>query len=162
MLRHGETIQRLGAADVLVFPSIHEFGGAVVFEALAMGAVPVVVDFGGPGDIVHPEIGYKVPLTNENDVVFQIGKVLADLARDRDLLDRLRQRGMSYARRHLTWERKAQIMTQILTWAVGQGPKPDLQPPQRQCAHSMVSPVTGIVAFLRKANRIVWRPTYDS
>ena len=59
-----ETMQRLGAADVLVFPSIHEFGGAVVFEALAMGAVPVVVDFGGPGDIVHPEVGYKVSLTN--------------------------------------------------------------------------------------------------
>ena len=80
MLRHGEVIRRLGAADVLVFPSIHEFGGGVVFEALAMGAVPIVVDFGGPGDIVHPEVGFKVPLTNENDVVSQIEKVLAELA----------------------------------------------------------------------------------
>ena len=52
---------------------------------------PVVVDFGGPGDIVHPEVGFKVPLTNENDVVLQIEKVLASLARDRGLLDRLRQ-----------------------------------------------------------------------
>jgi glycosyltransferase involved in cell wall biosynthesis len=128
MLRHGETMQRLGAADVLVFPSIHEFGGAVVFEALAMGVVPVVVDFGGPGDIVHPEVGFKVPLTNENDVVLQIEKVLADLQRDRDILDQLRQQGMRYARECLTWDRKAQIMTQILTWAVGQGPKPDLSP----------------------------------
>ena len=82
-LRHGEIIQRLGAADVLVFPSIHEFGGAVVFEALAMGAVPVVVDFGGPGDVVRPEVGFKLPLTNESDVVLQIGKVLANLRRSR-------------------------------------------------------------------------------
>src|SRR4030095_8206785 len=72
MLSHTETIQQLRAADVLVSPSIREFGGGVVFEALAVGAVPVVVDFGGPGDIVNPEVGFKVPLTNEDDVVVQI------------------------------------------------------------------------------------------
>jgi glycosyltransferase involved in cell wall biosynthesis len=126
-LHHGEVIQRLGAADVLVFPSIHEFGGGVVFEALAMGAVPVVVDFGGPGDIVNPEVGFKVPLTNEDDVVLQIKKVLTILARDPVLVDRLRQQGMRYARERLSWDGKAQIMTQILTWVVGQGPKPDLR-----------------------------------
>src|SRR5205823_10886936 len=36
MVRHPQAMERLGAADVLVFPSIHEFGGAVVFEALAL------------------------------------------------------------------------------------------------------------------------------
>jgi glycosyltransferase involved in cell wall biosynthesis len=127
-LRHGEVIQRLGEADVLVFPSVREFGGGVVFEALAMGVVPIVADFGGPGDIVHPDVGFKVPLTNEEDVVWQIEKILAELARDPDLLEQLRQRGMRYARECLTWDGKAQITTQILTWAVQQGPKPDLSP----------------------------------
>jgi glycosyltransferase involved in cell wall biosynthesis len=132
-LRHGEVIQRLGAADVLVFPSVHEFGGGVVFEALAMGAVPVVVDFGGPGDIVNPKIGFKVPLTNEDDVVLQIEKVLTNLAHDPGLVDRLRQQGMRYARECLSWDGKAQIMTEILTWVAGQGPKPDLRPPKMPC-----------------------------
>jgi glycosyltransferase involved in cell wall biosynthesis len=127
-LSHHEVLRRLGAVDVLVFPSVHEFGGAVVFEALAMGAVPVVVDFGGPGDIVNSEVGFKVPLTNEDNVVSQIEKVLAKLADDPDLLEQLRQRGMHYARECLSWDGKAQVMTQILTWVVGQGPKPDLQP----------------------------------
>jgi glycosyltransferase involved in cell wall biosynthesis len=126
-LRHAEVIKCLGAADVLVFPSIHEFGGGVVFEALAMGAVPVVVDFGGPGDIVHAKVGFKVPLTNEDDVVLQIEKVLAALARDPILVNRLRQQGMRYARECLSWDGKAQTMTQILNWAVGKGPKPDLR-----------------------------------
>jgi glycosyltransferase involved in cell wall biosynthesis len=108
---------------------------------MAMGAVPVVVDFGGPGDIVYPGVGYRVSLTNESDVVRQIETVLTDLERDRDLLDRLRQRGMRYARESLSWEGKARIMTQILTWAVGQGPKPDLQPPKTMRPQNFKAPL---------------------
>src|SRR2546428_255781 len=36
-LSHTETLQRLRAADGRLFPSIREFGGGVVFEALAVG-----------------------------------------------------------------------------------------------------------------------------
>lgn len=130
MLRHGDAMQRLRSADVLVFPSLRDFGGGVVFEALAVGVVPVVVDFGGPGDIVNSEVGYKVPLTNESEVVSEIEKVLTNLTRDRDLLDRLRERGMSYARERLTWDAKAQTLTAIMRWALRQGPKPSLPPPK--------------------------------
>lgn len=129
-LSHDEAQQKLREADVLVFPSIRDNSPAVVFEALAAGAVPVVADFGGPGDIVNPKVGFKVPPTNENDVVSQMQKILASLAQDRDLLNRLRQEGMSYARERLSWDAKAQILTEILTWAVRRGPKPDLPPPK--------------------------------
>jgi len=127
---HEEVLRRLRSADVMVFPSVRDFGAGVVFEALATGAVPVVADFGGPGDTVHPDVGYKVPLTNESDVVSQMEKILARLAQDRGLLDRLRQQGMSYARDRLTWDAKAQSTTRVLNWAVGRGPKPDLPPPK--------------------------------
>ena len=128
---HSEVLNRLRSADVMVFPSVRDFGAGVVFEALATGAVPVVADFGGPGDIVYPEIGFKVPLTSESDVVSEMEKILTELAGDRDLLIRLRQQGMIYARDRLTWDAKAQVTTQILRWAVQQGPKPDLPPPKK-------------------------------
>jgi glycosyltransferase involved in cell wall biosynthesis len=127
---HGDVLRHLQSADVLVFPSIRDFGAGVVFEALACGAVPVVADFGGPGDIVRPEIGYKVALTNENDLVAQMQKILTDLERDRDLLARLRLRGMAYARESLTWDAKAQATTRVLYWASGRGAKPQLPPPK--------------------------------
>jgi glycosyltransferase involved in cell wall biosynthesis len=130
LLSHAETIERLRFADVLVFPSVHEFGGAVVVEALAAGAVPVVADFGGPGDNVHPDVGFKVPLSTESDVVSQIENILRRLAHDRGLLEGLRQRGMSYARERLTWDAKAESVTRILNWAVKRGPKPDLPSPK--------------------------------
>jgi glycosyltransferase involved in cell wall biosynthesis len=129
-LSHAEVLRRLQSADVLVFPSIRDFGGGVVFEALALGVVPVVVDFGGPGDIVHPAVGYKVAPTSESDVSAQIEKILWDLAADRDLLDRLRRQGISYARACLTWDAKAESVTRVLDWAVRRGPKPDLPPPK--------------------------------
>jgi glycosyltransferase involved in cell wall biosynthesis len=130
-----EVLNRLQRADVLLFPSVRDFGGGVVYEALACGAVPVVADFGGPGDIVHPVVGYKVPLTNESDFVARMEKILTDLAGNRDLLSRLRQQGMSYARECLTWDAKAQSTTKVLNWAVQRGSKPELQPPKMYLAH---------------------------
>ena len=118
------------SADVLVFPSIREFGGGNVFEALAMGVVPIVVAFGGPGDIVNPAVGYSVPLTTPDDVVLQIERALNQLEGDPALLQRLSEEGMRYAREQLTWDGKAQSVTRILTWASGRGPKPDSPAPQ--------------------------------
>jgi glycosyltransferase involved in cell wall biosynthesis len=133
-LSHKEVLNRLRSADVLVFPSVRDNGAGIVFEALASGAVPVVADFGGPGDIVHPQVGYKVPLTNESDIVAQMETILTELARDRERLERLRQQGMAYVRECLTWDAKAQSTTQVLNWAVRLGPKPDLPPPKQLAA----------------------------
>lgn len=118
-------------ADVLVFPSVREFGGAVIFEALALGAVPVVADFGGPGDIVNPAIGYKIPLVDEDHLVLKLEAILKHLSEDRDHLETLRRQGMAYAREHLTWDGKARVMSKILLWVTGRGAKPTLPPPER-------------------------------
>jgi glycosyltransferase involved in cell wall biosynthesis len=136
MLPHNEAMQRLGSSDVMVFPSVRDFGGGVVFEALAVGAVPIVADYGGPGDIVHPEVGYKVSLTTETEVVTQMEKILTELAHNRDRLERLRLQGMAYARERLTWDAKAQIVTRIMCWILKRGPKPDLPPPRALAAGS--------------------------
>jgi glycosyltransferase involved in cell wall biosynthesis len=125
-----EVIRRMQSADVFVFPTLRDNGAGVVFEALASGAVPVVTDFGGPGDTVHGEIGFKVPLTNESDVVSEIERILKELAGNRDLLAGLRRRGMAHACERLTWDAKAQTTTQVLNWVVGRAPKPILLPPK--------------------------------
>ncbi len=131
---HEEVLRRLRSADVMVFPSVRDFGAGVVFEALATGAVPVVADFGGPGDIVHSEVGYKVPLTNESEFVAQMEKILTELVQNRDRIEQLRRQGMTYARERLTWDAKAQDTTKVLQWAVRRGSKPDLPPPKALAA----------------------------
>ncbi len=127
---HAQVLARLRRADVLLFPSIRDFGGGAVFEALASGAVPIVADFGGPADIVREGTGFKVPLTNPHDVAAQMGAILQRLAGDRDLLQRLRDGGIAYALERLTWEAKARQTSAILDWATGHGPKPSFPPPK--------------------------------
>ena len=131
-VERADALKQLARADVFVFPSLREFGGAVVFEALGLGAVPVVADFGGPGDIVTPEVGYKIGLTSESDFVRELATVLDRLALDSHHLETLRQQGMAYARERLTWEGKARAFSGVLQWATGNGAKPDLRPPTHQ------------------------------
>jgi glycosyltransferase involved in cell wall biosynthesis len=135
-LKHPEVLQRLRSADAMVFPSVRDNGAGIVFEALACGAVPIVADFGGPGDIVYPDVGFKVPLTNESEMASQIEKILNGLVGNRDMLNRLRQQGIAYARERLTWDAKAQSTSRVLSWAVRRGPRPNLPPPKVLLEHA--------------------------
>jgi glycosyltransferase involved in cell wall biosynthesis len=129
-LKHDAAMQRLRSSDILVFPSVRDFGGGVVFEALSLGVVPIVADFGGPGDVVQPRVGCKVRLTNEADVVLQIEQILRTFAQDRDRLERLKEQAVAYAIDYLSWDAKAQAITSIMRWALRQGAKPNLPPPK--------------------------------
>ena len=79
-----------------------------------------------PGISSIADVGYKVAPSNEDDVVAKMERILNGLDADRDLLNRLREQGLVYARECLTWDAKAQATTQVLNWAVGKSPKPDL------------------------------------
>jgi glycosyltransferase involved in cell wall biosynthesis len=123
-LSHPATVDRLRRTDVFVFPSVREFGGGVVFEALAAGAVPIVAAFGGPGDIVHQSVGFRVPLVTPDQVVTDIAQHLSALAADRNLLKQLSDNSIAYAREHLTWDAKARVVSDVLSWVVGIAEKP--------------------------------------
>jgi phosphatidylinositol alpha 1,6-mannosyltransferase len=88
----GEELARwYASADLFIFPSTTETLGNVVLEALASGLPAVVVDRGGPQDLVTSgETGYVAPA---NDVA-AIADRLERLLRDAEL-----RRGMSAAAR---------------------------------------------------------------
>jgi len=55
---------------------------------------------------------------------------------------------MTYARERLTWDAKAQIVTQIMDWVLARGPKPDLRPPKAlaagvRCTREVAEPYAG-------------------
>ena len=131
-LGHRETLKALQRSDVLLFPSLREIGGGVVFEALTLGAVPIVAAFGGPGDVVTPDIGYTIPMLDEERMILKLQSVLREVADNPKHLENLRERGMAYARETLTYDARARVMTDVALWAMGRGPKPRLEPSDRQ------------------------------
>ena len=118
--------KKLAAADVFAFPSIREFGGSVVVEAMATGLVPVVVDYGGPGEIVTQTTGYKIPLSSRAEIVEGFRQSLERLVACPQQVDTIgdlaRQRILS----KFTWEEKSKRTLEVYRWVLEEGaPKPD-------------------------------------
>lgn len=99
--------------EILAFPSIREFGGGVVLEAMALGVVPVVVDYAGPGELVTNETGLKIPIGPRENIVQGFRDALRRLAEDRSSLPRLSQSGREHIQMHFTWPAKARRIVEL-------------------------------------------------
>jgi glycogen synthase len=116
-------------SQLLLFPSIREFGGGVVLEAMALGIVPVVVDYAGPGELVNDTVGFKIPLTNRSSIVANLGAVVSRILRDPEALEAKSAAARARVRDHFTWEVKARQMVDIYDWVQGLRPaKPEFFP----------------------------------
>ncbi len=124
-LPHGELHTQLRGVHVLGFPSIREFGGGVVLEAMALGLVPVVVAYGGPKELVTEGTGVAVPLGNRSAIIEGVREALVRLNADRERVRRMGTAAQERVARHFTWERKACHSVEVYDWVLGRGPKPD-------------------------------------
>ena len=92
--------------DVLLFPSLHDPGGLVVFEAMAHGLPVVCLDLGGPGMVVDWSCGRVVRTADESRdrVVQHLADGLTEITSDGDLYARLRA-GADAKCREFEWRR---------------------------------------------------------
>lgn len=105
--------------DILAFPSIREFGGGVVLEAMALGVVPVVVDYAGPGELVTPEVGFKVPIGARADIVSGFRSVLARLASSKEDVYERSEAARQHVQQNFIWPAKAQRIVELYSDLVG-------------------------------------------
>ena len=118
------------AADVFVFPSIREAGGAVVVEAMASGLPCVITDYGGPGVALTNECGIKIPLCNPDQLIGQFRDRLEQLALDSELRERLGAAARERALDLFAWDAKARMIVEIYRWVLGERQeKPDQYSP---------------------------------
>jgi glycosyltransferase involved in cell wall biosynthesis len=119
---HTDLHSRLSRSHVLGFPSIREFGGGVVLEAMALGVVPIVVDYGGPAELITPETGFTVPLGSHAEIVRGLRAHLEDLVEHpRQIAPKsaaARSRAMEFS-----WTRKASCLIEVYRWVLGQRPE---------------------------------------
>lgn len=100
-------------ANILLFPSIREFGGGVVLEAMSLGIVPVIVDYAGPSELVTPETGYAVPIGQRAQIIERLSNTLSGLVADPNVLVDMGARARARVEAHFTWSQKARDIAAI-------------------------------------------------
>lgn len=111
---------------LLAFPSIREFGGGVVLEAMALGLAPLVVDYAGPGELVVPGTGFKVPVGRRPEIIARFRAELVRLATRPDEVAAAGVAARGRVAADFTWACKAAQLREVYDWVLGARPeRPD-------------------------------------
>ena len=114
--KHEEVQNIASNCSVLTFPSIREFGGGVVLEAMALGLCPVVLDYAGPAELVTAETGYKVPMGDRHSVVQGLRAQLIHCAAHPEEVAAMGERAMERVATLFTWAAKARQVGAVYEW----------------------------------------------
>lgn len=112
-LPHKELLARMREADVFLFPSFRDGGGAVVVEAMASGLPVVCLNTGGPGFHIQEGWGIKIEPKNPEYVIEEMAKALERLYLDKDLRERLGNTARKRAEEFYLWDRLGDRMQEI-------------------------------------------------
>lgn len=106
-------VQRFHESSVFVLPSLKEFGGAVVLEAMACGLPCVVMDYGGPAEFVTEETGVRIAVGRRDAMIASLRDSLDKLLAQREKLDVLSQACVHRIREGFTWDQKAARICEV-------------------------------------------------
>jgi glycosyltransferase involved in cell wall biosynthesis len=109
-------------SSVFLFPSVREFGGGAVIEAMALGLVPIVVNYGGPGEIVTDDTGFRLPMGQRRSLIANASMLLGELAEGRHDIGRMAANGLERVHSLYTWEKKALQLNEVYDWVCGERP----------------------------------------
>ncbi|MEO1614809.1 MAG: glycosyltransferase [Planctomycetota bacterium] len=112
-LEHDQVQHRMAEADLFVFPSIREFGGAVALESMAVGLVPMVVAYGGLADLVGEEHGFRIPMGSRDEIIGHLKKRLRELRADPSEIEIRANLLRRHVQETYTWDAKAAQVSEI-------------------------------------------------
>lgn len=112
-LPRSESLSKMGEAHVLLHPSLHDSGGFVCTEMMAVGRPVLCLDLGGPATQVTEETGIKVPAPNPDRAIQGLAEAMQRLASDAQLRSQLGQAGQKRVREVYDWDVKGQFFTQL-------------------------------------------------
>jgi glycosyltransferase involved in cell wall biosynthesis len=97
----------LNRAQAFVFPSLKEFGGGVVLEAMSAALPSIVVNYGGPGELIRDETGIRIPMQPRDKLIVALRREMERLVSDHALCRALGEAAVRDVQDRWTWEAKA-------------------------------------------------------
>lgn len=113
MVPRNKALEIMGKAHVLVHPSLHDSGGWVCPEAMAMGKAVICLDLGGPGAQVDSSTGIKIIPSSRQDAIEGMAKAMNSLAVDRNRLRVMGESGRKEVASRYIWENKCRHYSDI-------------------------------------------------
>ncbi|MEG4294202.1 glycosyltransferase family 4 protein [Microcoleus sp. C2C3] len=114
-----ETLDFYRKADIFCFPSIREFGGAVVMEAMACGLPCIVANNGGIGEYVNEETGFKIEPISREYLTQELTSKIKMLVEDDKLRESMSAKAIERAK-EFEWENKARKIVEIYGKMLGE------------------------------------------
>lgn len=111
-LSRQETLKKLGQCSVLVHPSLHDSGGLVCLEAMAMQRPVICLDLGGPALQVTAETGIKIPAHSSQQVIQSLATAITRLSENQILLKAMGQAGQQRVKKVYNWQVKTHVYLQ--------------------------------------------------
>ncbi len=107
-----DTLEYYNQANIFCFPSIREFGGAVVLEAMACGLPCIVVNNGGIGEYVTEETGFKIEPISREYLIQELKEKIKILIENEELRKKMSVKSVERVQ-EFEWERKATKIVEI-------------------------------------------------
>ncbi|MDJ0592950.1 MAG: glycosyltransferase family 4 protein [Pleurocapsa sp. MO_226.B13] len=108
-----EVLQKMEHCHALVHPSLHESGGFVCLEAMAIGLPVICLNLGGPAVQVTKKTGYKVTAHTPEQAVDDLAKAMISLSQDLNLLYSMGHASQQHAIKNFSWTAKGRQFTQL-------------------------------------------------
>ena len=114
-----DLLRTMASADVFLFPSYRDGGGAVVVEAMAAGKPVIVLDSGGPGSHIEDGWGLKVAPGEPEETARGFADALVRLYEDPALRRTLGRAARSRVEDFYIYDREGERMQEIYRFALG-------------------------------------------
>ena len=128
----GQVPQAELAADMrrsqaFVFPSLREFGGGVILEAMACGLPCLIVDYGGPGELVSESTGVKLPMRPREELIESLRVAMERLAAAPAACRQMGAAAVAEVRREHTWDARAGHVADIYRSVLDRNRRPPIE-----------------------------------
>ena len=112
-LKHEDAVARMNDADVFVFPSLRDPGGAVVMEAMCLGLPVVAGDWGGPPDYAGPDSGFLVKPVEYQQYVDDFSDAMRRIAESPDLRRQMGEAARAKALAESDWSHRVDRLVDV-------------------------------------------------
>lgn len=125
-VQHDQVQDIAARCTALTFPSIREFGGGVVLEAMALGLCPIVVNYAGPKELVTDATGFRIPIASRAEIISHLRDLLIFCANSPEVVAKKAEFAQDRARSLFTWDAKARQISHVYRWVLDNTqPKPN-------------------------------------